>query len=82
MKAGELPADMVRVRMGDASMGELHIVLGDDAQNFFDVPCGIHHRYLASLEGAHQVDKILHGTHFNLFEVKVIDQFALAARDS
>ena len=47
---------MVRVRMGDASMGELHIVLGDDAQNFFDVPCGIHHRYLASLEGANQVE--------------------------
>ncbi len=79
LNAGKLPAHVVGVRVGDKGMGYFHLIFSGDPQNLLDVPCRIHHRHLACLFGSHQIDEVLHGTDFNLLEIKVIAHVAFGA---
>jgi hypothetical protein len=58
--------------MRHESMGDLHLIGGGDTNDLLDLPRRVHHGNFAGFCRADEVDKILHRTQFNLFEVKLI----------
>src|SRR5205823_15093095 len=67
---------MIRMRVSDKSVSDLNLVLCCDAKDLVDAPRAVHHRNFACLCRADEIDKILHRTHFDLFEVEPAVHFA------
>src|SRR5205823_5013949 len=61
---------MIRMRVSDKSVSDLNLVLCRDAKDLVDPPRAVHHRNFARLCRADEIDKVLHRTHFDLFEVE------------
>src|SRR5207249_8913539 len=66
----EATAHMIRMRVSDKSVSDLNLVLCRNAKDLVDPPRAVHHRNFACLCRADEIDKILHRTHFDLFEVE------------
>ncbi len=79
---GKTTPDMIRVCVGNAGIGKLHVILRYDGEDLVNVPSRVHHGYLSSFKGTHKVDKVLHGTHFNLFEIEMLCHFTFEAREA
>ena len=67
---GKPAADMIRVRVGDEGVGDLHVVLRRGLENRVDLPRRIDHRDLARLGRTDEIHVVLHRADFELFKVK------------
>ena len=70
LDAGERAADMIRMGVGDESVGNLHVVLRRGFENRVDLPSGIDHRDFACFRRTDQIDVVLHRADFELFKIK------------